>query len=1666
MKRKRLKCLTGVLIASMVLGMAAPIVSYAEGDTSNQAVPMSEEGTEEGKVTDYATFLADLKVLESYAETYAKEHKGETETELVLNYIRTGVERYLDSNWTLLAGEEKTAFTAYVAAQDLSNGTTASDLRNIEEFKIPNGQTVDFGHMFGCMNITYYMKKTNASAATIYADLSGWGGDICDIMTFTKGKVSGDIETMTADIRENYLGVDDPEVHTFGILDIYGDLDAFYIMDNISSSKKISAVMSSYFNTKLTDKSRASYFLKHRFPGKGTKDEIRKAIYNAYAENSMLANLETSRGLGAEDADLRIACNYAFADYLFDLTGVIMDKEANDYYTVFSSQSSNLAPGITQQIKQATTADNKQIVYYVATADIGRSDVDIYANFKDNKGGQPWGMQRVTDQMAAAQAKHSDPADTENYIPNYNTIVGVNADFYNMSTGEPSGALIMEGVQYHDQGGAESFFGILKDGTPVIGARSEWNTYKADLQEAVGGSIFLVKDGKSVVNNSGSYYVDRASRTCVGITADNKVVLMVLDGRQEPVSAGGTANEMAQIMLDAGCVIAINLDGGGSTTYAAKSEGSDEVSVINRPSDGYERSVSSSLMVVSTAKSSTEFDHALVTTKADYLTVGTSVDIEVTGVSATGNAAALPSGATLTVSDETVGTIENGVFMAASTGDVTVKLVLDGEVLGSKTLHVVVPDGIEFTKKTINAVYGVACEMPIKVTYQGNQVAVNKNDVMFGFMIEGEPQLESEAGVFDGFSFIGDESSKIRVVKAIALLNIESDEIFAMSTINLYKQDEAVFDFDKATGGDDVLGWVRQVSNAKTVDEETYYIIDPAQDMKGTYTFAVDMSKIPVPDKIEPMLGLLPGGDSETATAWSFLMQLAERVSVLTNVEVELQTSKDFDIDITNLKVVNDYFELTSANYDAATHTLKMTFNFIDQTAAIAEDEANALFILSGLRLIACDDAKWNKDQIAAELSGTVSYDIYLRSSAVYEIASEEANQEAFGLYPFINPNDELEKGAHFMSEFATFTDTYRLDRTNKQGWMEEDGNLYYYKDNAVLTGIQKLPGYQDESKSYYYDLGTDGVSKGKVSGLFDLDHAKYYAENGVLKSGWKAVTGAGGSVQNYYFDPNTYKAVNGSQTIGGYHYEFTDYVLTRGELVKSGNNTRYMWAGSFVTQQWMTIDGKKYYFRSSYNAATGIYAFNIDGKNVHYVFDENGVWLEDLTGMYTDAAGDTYWVEQGIKNAYPGLICVDGKYYYFTYERNNKLGVMVKGGTYWVTKTNGLMNEANYQFAEDGHMLNPKPNAGAMVTWVDEDGTVLKEERLAYDTMPVYGKTDPTKAEDARYTYQFSGWSPKVTAVSGDVTYTAQYTNVGKSGLCVEGEDTYWIKDGVNVEYPGLIKVKNENGKNQYYYFGEDGKAVKNVPVGGKDYWVEKTNGLLPQWGYYFDENGVIIHDDLYQNGIQSDADGVLCYYIDGIKAHMGMMRFGKDYYYVRSNGQLVVGRSYYCTNNNNLKPEGTYAFDESGKMILPDLSKNGIIEENGSLYYYENGELTYAGVIEIDGAYYYVKTSGEVVHGKSYWISKTNGLLEEKSYTFGDDGRIIFPDTSKNGIVEENGSLYYYENGKLTYAGVIEIDGAYYYVKTSGEVIHGRDYWISKTNGLLKEKSYTFDEDGKILL
>ncbi|MBR5760523.1 MAG: hypothetical protein IKX87_00705, partial [Lachnospiraceae bacterium] len=166
---------------------------------------------------------------------------------------------------------------------------------------------------------------------------------------------------------------------------------------------------------------------------------------------------------------------------------------------------------------------------------------------------------------------------------------------------------------------------------------------------------------------------------------------------------------------------------------------------------------------------------------------------------------------------------------------------------------------------------------------------------------------------------------------------------------------------------------------------------------------------------------------------------------------------------------------------------------------------------------------------------------------------------------------------------------------------------------------------------------------------------------------------------------------------------------------------------------------------------------------------------------------------------------------------------------------------------------------------------------------------------------------------------------------------------------------------------------------------------------------------------------------------------------------------------------PEDFYntVFDNSSDRAeydvirAPKKVKSGVVEEDGKLYYYSNGKKAHRiGLVEWKGDYYYVLDRGTLATG-FVGVTNTHGLLDMGTYEFGSDGKLIM----KNGFVEENGSTYYYVNGRRGYAGLIEVDGNLYYVKGTGEIAKGR-YYISNTNGLLPHKDHAiFDTDGKFL-
>jgi hypothetical protein len=118
-----------------------------------------------------------------------------------------------------------------------------------------------------------------------------------------------------------------------------------------------------------------------------------------------------------------------------------------------------------------------------------------------------------------------------------------------------------------------------------------------NVPEALGGGPILVREGKPVFRSLESFttaqLTPREPRAGVGQTADGRILLVAVDGRQPGYSSGLTNFELALTMMRLGCVTASALDSGGSTTMAFDGK------LLNRPSDrGGERAVAEALTLL------------------------------------------------------------------------------------------------------------------------------------------------------------------------------------------------------------------------------------------------------------------------------------------------------------------------------------------------------------------------------------------------------------------------------------------------------------------------------------------------------------------------------------------------------------------------------------------------------------------------------------------------------------------------------------------------------------------------------------------------------------------------------------------------------------------------------------------------------------------------------------------------------------------------------------------------------------------------------------------------------------------------------------------------------------------------------------------------------------
>ncbi len=205
-----------------------------------------------------------------------------------------------------------------------------------------------------------------------------------------------------------------------------------------------------------------------------------------------------------------------------------------------------------------------------------------------------------------------------------------------------------------------------------------------DVLYAVGGKVML---NNGVVDTTGNP-TGTHPRSAVGIKADGTVVLYEVDGRQSGFSAGMTMSQLAQELLDLGCVDAINLDGGGSSAMIIQKTGEEEYGVVNSPSDGSLRQCANYIMLVNNRGKTGEIAHLGIYPEYKYMMKNSSITLSVKGADSGYYAVAAPADVNYSITKGT-GNLSGNILTAGSNNGVITVRAESGNAVGSQNVYVV-----------------------------------------------------------------------------------------------------------------------------------------------------------------------------------------------------------------------------------------------------------------------------------------------------------------------------------------------------------------------------------------------------------------------------------------------------------------------------------------------------------------------------------------------------------------------------------------------------------------------------------------------------------------------------------------------------------------------------------------------------------------------------------------------------------------------------------------------------------------------------------------------------------------------------------------------------------------------------------------------------------------
>ena len=473
------------------------------------------------------------------------------------------------------------------------------------------------------------------------------------------------------------------------------------------------------------------------------------------------------------------------------------------YNSVALRRDHAIAPGVEEQTLYLNDASgNNQNVCHVMEVDLSNPNVDLLSGYSDMNP-EVWKTQVTSEQAKAAER-----------VLGVNVVGAINTNL-SWESDEPIGMLVINGTVYH-QGSSQAYFVLTKDGKAEI--RGGGEPLRGNEWQATSTFQILVQNGVNLYSTPDHATGSRAPRTAIGIKADGNVVLFVVDGRQAPYSVGMTGYELAQTMIDLGCVTAVNCDGGGTSTFVTERAGTGELKIQNSPSDGVERPTLGTLMVVSKAKPTGVFDHAVLSPSSDLYTPGSTIQFSAVGADSSGAAVSMPENVTWRLSESSaqLGSIDaaTGLFTGggSASGTLTVELVYENEVVGSTSVQLVHPDSVSFPSDEMSLGFSETCKLGLTAKYGNVSVSYAPSDFRWS-------QSDESMGVFnaDGTYTTNDSLSINGTITATYVAN---PAITATMSMVIGKLPTIVWDFEDVTTVDETTG------ETVVIPAEEYYSID------------------------------------------------------------------------------------------------------------------------------------------------------------------------------------------------------------------------------------------------------------------------------------------------------------------------------------------------------------------------------------------------------------------------------------------------------------------------------------------------------------------------------------------------------------------------------------------------------------------------------------------------------------------------------------------------------------------------------------------------------------------------------------------------------------------------------------------------------------------------